>query len=203
VRLDPSAARPLLNFGPVQRRWRVSPDAWWPKPPCVPGFASPSSFPSRRLAAPSGICFSHAVTALSHAVAAHRVQTFRAFPALVALDRFPVHCPLDITSSEARQKMDLGRRWELRGATRCFAGRPATGQARGPSGPCGARHRVPWMASSGPDPKIQRPSSIPRLTPLGFSTTVGGGTASVLESCSARRHVGRGQVVTADAEAPA
>lgn len=115
VRLDPSAARPLLNFAPVQRRWRVSPDAWWPKPPCVPGFASPSSFPSRRLVAPSGICFSHAVTALSHAVAAHRVRAFRAFPTLVALERFPVHCPLDITSSKARKKMVA---WTTLGAPR-------------------------------------------------------------------------------------
>jgi hypothetical protein len=107
VRLDPSAARPLLNFGPVQRRRCVSPDAWWPKPPCEPGFASPSSFPSRRLIAPSGVCFSHTVTALSHAVAARRVLTFRAFSTLTALERFPVHCPLDITNSKARRKRSL------------------------------------------------------------------------------------------------
>jgi len=105
VRLDPSAARPLLIFGPVQRRWCVSPDASWPKPRCLPGFTSPSSFPSRRLAAPSGVCFSHTVTVLSHTVAAHRVQTFKASPTLAALDRFPVHCPLDVTGSKAPREV--------------------------------------------------------------------------------------------------
>lgn len=94
-----------MSFHPVLRHRRESPATQGPRSLCLPGDSNPQHLPLPKFLTSSGVSFSHAVVALSHATATHRVSTFRAFPTMTATGSFPPRFPHDV----ARQQRSPSR----------------------------------------------------------------------------------------------